>query len=103
VQTQVDAIWQKRLVLKKMSPTPPFDPPTDAKSPSGFRSPYGRGCYLLPTSPIKAMPLVLKILKKSIFRTKAARGHKKRDLGVKMNSTRAPASSFETATARRIF
>jgi hypothetical protein len=38
-------------------PTPPCDPSTDAKSPSVFRSPYGRGCYLLPTSPIKAMPL----------------------------------------------
>jgi hypothetical protein len=50
VQTQVDAIWQKHLVLEKMSPTPPCDPSTDAKSPSGFRSPYGRGCYLLPTS-----------------------------------------------------
>jgi hypothetical protein len=60
VQTQVNAIWQKRLVLENMFPTPPCDPSIDAKSPSGFRSPYGRGCYLLPTSPIKAMPLVLK-------------------------------------------
>jgi hypothetical protein len=51
------AIWQKRLVLEKMFPTPPCDPSTDAKSPSGFRSPYGRGCYLLPISQIKAMPL----------------------------------------------
>jgi hypothetical protein len=42
----------------KMSPIPPCDPSTDAKSPSSFKSPYGRGCYLLPTSPIKAMPLV---------------------------------------------
>jgi hypothetical protein len=58
VQTQGDAIWQKRLVLEKMFPTPPCDPSIDAKSPSGFRSPYGRGCYLLPTSPFKAMPLV---------------------------------------------
>ena len=58
VQTQGDAIWQKRFVLEKMSPTPPCDPSIDAKSPSGFRSPYGRGCYLLPTSPIKAMSLV---------------------------------------------
>jgi hypothetical protein len=58
VQTQVNAIWQKRLVLEKMFPTPPRDPSIDAKSPCGFRSPCGRGCYLLPTSPIKAMPLV---------------------------------------------
>jgi hypothetical protein len=76
VQTQGDAIWQKRLVLEKMFPTPPCDPSIDAKSPFGFRSPYGRSCYLLPTSPIKAMPLVQKMLKKSIFRTKAARDDK---------------------------
>jgi hypothetical protein len=58
VQTQPNAIWQKRLVLGEMFPTPPCDPSIDAKSLSGFRSPYGRGCYLLPISPIKAMPLV---------------------------------------------
>jgi hypothetical protein len=76
VQTQVGAIWQKRLVLEKCSPTPPRNPSIDAKPPSGFRSPYGRGFYFLPTSPIKAMPLVKFFLKHSIFRTKAARGDK---------------------------
>jgi hypothetical protein len=48
----------------------------NAKSPSGFRSACGRSFYLLPTSPIKAMPLVKKIVKKSIPRTKAAHGNK---------------------------
>jgi hypothetical protein len=57
-------------------PTPPCDPSTDAKSSSGFRSSCGCGHHLLPTHPIKTMPLVDKI-NKNPFRTKAeARGDK---------------------------
>jgi hypothetical protein len=45
------------------------------------------------------MPLVFKMLKNPIFRTKAARGDKKRDLRAKANSKTAPAGSFGFGTS----
>ena len=43
-------IWPKRLVLENIFPTPRVThQPALTKSPSGFRSAYGRGYHLLPT------------------------------------------------------
>ena len=50
-QTQPYPIWLKTSCFGKMFSTPLCDPPTDAKSLSGFRSVYGRGHHLLPTYP----------------------------------------------------
>jgi hypothetical protein len=58
-------------LANKMFPPYRATPPTDTKSPSGFRSACGRGCYLLPTCPIKSDVIGFKIVKKSIFRIKA--------------------------------
>jgi hypothetical protein len=97
-QTQPYPIWLKTSCFGKMFSTPLCDPPTDAKSLSGFRSVYGRGHHLLPTYPAIKRYHWLKNRQKIHFQNQSSSWWQKRDSRVKKDFKTAPAGSFGIST-----